>query len=174
MKGIKLTSGDILTIGAGALVCPAHKHLIRGRGLSEQVFERGGEALEAACALQSECPVGEARLTRAYGLPVTYLIHTVTPQWTSGDQWGARALAQLGQCYTSALDLALASGIRTLLFPALGAGRNHFPHSLAAHRALEVLVPRADEFEQLTVCLHTRGALADWRQVQQRFFTPSL
>lgn len=171
MRSIKLTSGDILTIRAAALVCPAHKHLIRGRGLSGQIFDRGGEALEAACALQPECPVGEARLTRAYGLPVNYLIHTVTPQWSSGDQWGARALVQLGQCYASALDLAAAAGIRTLLFPALGAGTNRFPHSIAAHRALEILQPRAQEFELLTVCLHTRAALAEWRRVGRQFYS---
>ncbi|KUJ83863.1 phosphatase [Microbulbifer flavimaris] len=173
MTVIKLTSGDILTIRAGGLVCPAHKHLIRGRGLSDQIFERGGAALEAACDLQPECEVGQARLTRAYGLPVSYLIHTVTPQWSSGDQWGAKALAQLGQCYESVLDLAQAKGIRTLLFPALGAGTNRFPHSIAAHRALEVLVPRAAGFEQLTVCLHTRAALAEWRRVEKQFFAES-
>ncbi|AOS96203.1 O-acetyl-ADP-ribose deacetylase [Microbulbifer aggregans] len=168
---IKLTSGDILTFRAGALVCPAHKHLIRGRGLSAQIFDRGGEALEAACAGQLECAVGEARLTRAYGLPVTYLIHTVTPQWSSGDQWGARALAQLGQCYESVLDLAASKGIRTVLFPALGAGTNRFPHSIASHRALEVLVPRGQDFEQLTVCLHTPAALAEWRRVERQFYS---
>nr|WP_255771856.1 macro domain-containing protein [Microbulbifer guangxiensis] len=168
---LKLTSGDILTIRAAGLVCPAHKHLIRGRGLSVQIFDRGGEALEAACDLQPECPVGEARLTRAYGLPVSYLIHTVTPQWSSGDLWTSRALAQLGQCYASALDLAASKGIRTLLFPALGAGTNRFPHSIAAHRALEILLPRATEFEQLTVCLHTRAALAEWRRVERQFYS---
>ncbi|WP_346838098.1 macro domain-containing protein [Microbulbifer sp. SAOS-129_SWC] len=170
MTTIELTSGDILSLRARALVCPAHKHLVRGRGLSAQIFDRGGTALVAACAQQTECGPGEARATRAYGLPVTYLLHTVTPQWSSGDQWGAQALVQLRQCYESVLDLARQKGLESLLFPALGAGTNRFPHTIAAHQALEVLQRRATEFEQIRVCLHTRAALAEWRRVQRQFF----
>lgn len=173
MESLRLTCGNILTLRAGALVCPAHKHLIPGRGLSAQVYERGGEPLRDACAHVAECGVGEARMTRAYNLPVKYLLHTVTPQWSSGDQWGARALVELRQCYHSVLDLARQGKIDTLLFPALGAGTNRFPHSIAAHQALEVLHPRAHEFSRITVCLHTPAALAEWQQVERRFFPPS-
>lgn len=170
MSEVQLTSGDILTLRADALVCPAHKHLVRGRGLSAQIYDRGGEALAAACARQPECAVGEARITRAYSLPVRFLLHTVTPQWSSGDQWGAQALVQLRQCYESVLNLAQRHKINTLLFPALGAGTNRFPHSIAAHQALEVLSERADEFDGVTVCLHSPAALAEWRRVERRFF----
>ncbi|WP_245720680.1 macro domain-containing protein [Microbulbifer yueqingensis] len=155
---------------AGGLVCPAHKHLVRGRGLSAQIYELGGPQLAADCKNLPECGIGEARITRAYNLPAEYLLHTVTPQWSSGDQWGAEALVQLRRCYQSVLDLARSKGIGTLLFPALGAGTNRFPHSIAAHQALEVLTKRAGEFQQLTVCLHTPAALAEWRRVKEDFF----
>ncbi|SHF25584.1 O-acetyl-ADP-ribose deacetylase (regulator of RNase III), contains Macro domain [Microbulbifer donghaiensis] len=170
MAQIELTCGDILALRADALVCPAHKHLIRGRGLSAQVYDRGGAALAAACEQQPECAVGEARLTRAYSLPVKYLLHTVTPQWSSGDQWGAQALVELRRCYESVLSLALQNRLKTLLFPALGAGTNRFPHEIAAHQALEVLLEHVGEFDKLTVCLHTPTALAEWRRVGKRFF----
>lgn len=170
MTNVHLTCGDILTLSADALVCPAHKHLLRGRGLSAQIYDRGGAALAAACAQQPECAVGEARLTRAYGLPVPYLLHTVTPQWSSGDQWGAQALVQLRRCYESVLALARQKRIKSILFPALGAGTNRFPHSVAAHQALEVLCAQGEDFARLTMCLHTPAALAEWRRIQQRFF----
>ncbi|MFC6633686.1 macro domain-containing protein [Microbulbifer taiwanensis] len=170
MAKIELTCGDILALRGDALVCPAHKHLICGRGLSAQVYERGGAALAAACDLQPECAVGEARITRAYGLPVKFLLHTVTPQWSSGDQWGAQSLVQLRRCYESALALARQKGLKRLLFPALGAGTNRFPHTIAAHQALEVLHAQAGDFDKLTVCLHTPTALGDWRRVEKRFF----
>lgn len=170
VANLQLTCGDILTMSADALVCPAHKHLLRGRGLSAQIYDRGGEALAAACAQQPECAVGEARLTRAYGLPVKYLLHTVTPQWSSGDQWGAHGLVQLRRCYQSVLALARQKGLRSLLFPALGAGTNRFPHSIAAHQALEVLTAEAEDFAGVTVCLHTPAALGEWQRVQRRFF----
>lgn len=170
MGKLQLVCGDILAIRTEALVCPAHKHLIRGRGLSAQIYDRAGSALEADCARQPECAVGEARLTRAYNLPVHYLIHTVTPQWSSGDQWGVQAVVQLRLCYQSVLDLACREGFGKLLFPALGAGTNRFPHAIAAHQALAVLSERMDDFQCLTVCLHTSAALAEWRRVERRFF----
>lgn len=170
MTKVELTYGDILTLRGDALVCPAHKHLIRGRGLSAQVYDRGGEALAAACEQQPECAVGEARITRAYGLPVQYLLHTVTPQWSSGDQWGVQALVQLRHCYESVLALARKKKLKTLLFPALGAGTNRFPHSIAAHQGLQVLHDHGGDFEKLKVCLHTPAALSEWRRVERQFF----
>lgn len=167
----ELTFGDILALRGDALVCPAHKHLIRGRGLSAQIYDRGGDALAAACERQPESAVGEARITRAYGIPVRYLLHTVTPQWSSGDQWGAQALVQLRHCYESVLALARQQKLTTLLFPALGAGTNRFPHSIAAHQALAVLHEHCGNFEKLTVCLHTPAALSEWRRVERLFYS---
>ncbi|BBM01528.1 macro domain-containing protein [Microbulbifer sp. GL-2] len=170
MTQIDLTWGDILTLRGDALACPAHKHLICGRGLSAQIFALGGRELEQQCKKQPECAVGEARITKAFHLPVDYLLHTVTPQWSSGDQWGAQAIKQLRYCYESVLDLAEKKALKHILFPALGAGTNRFPHVIAAHQALEVLHEYTDKFEQITVCLHSPTALSEWQSVERRFF----
>ncbi|WP_226648904.1 macro domain-containing protein [Microbulbifer variabilis] len=170
MTQIHLTWGNILKLRGDALVCPAHKHLIRGRGLSAQVYAQGGQDLAVQCEQQPECAVGEARLTQAFHLPVDYLLHTVTPQWSSGDQWGAQAIGQLRRCYESVLRLAAERGLKRILFPALGAGTNRFPHTIAAHQALEVLKKRVTQFEQIIVCLHSPAALGEWKKVEKRFF----
>lgn len=173
MRQLQLICDDILTIEADALVCPAHKHLIRGRGLSAQIYDRAGEALVSECSQLPECAVGEARITSAPNLAVQYLLHTVTPQWSSGDQWGVRGLVLLRQCYESALELARQRDLKRLLFPALGAGTNRFPHEMAAHQGLEVLHGARGEFPLITVCLHSEAALADWRRVDARFYRRS-
>ena len=170
MGQLQLICDNVLTIEADALVCPAHKHLIRGRGLSAQIYDRAGQELVSECSRQPECGVGEARITSAPNLPVHYLLHTVTPQWSSGDQWGAKGIAQLRQCYESVLALALEKNLKHLLFPALGAGTNRFPHEIAAHQGLEVLDGARTDFDELTVCLHSKSALATWQQVRARFF----
>ena len=170
MGQLQLICDDVLTIEADALVCPAHKHLIRGRGLSAQIYDRAGEALVSECSQLPECPVGGARITRAPNLAVQYLIHTVTPQWSSGDQWGAQGVAQLRACYESVVALARERNLKRLLFPALGAGTNRFPHEIAAHQGLEVLHGAEHDFSLLTVCLHSPAALATWREVEKRFF----
>ncbi|WOX04141.1 macro domain-containing protein [Microbulbifer pacificus] len=170
MAQLRLICDDILTIEADALVCPAHKHLIRGRGLSAQVYDRAGAALVSECSQLPECAVGQACITSAPNLPVHYLLHTVTPQWSSGDQWGALAVAQLRQCYESVLALATERGLKRLLFPALGAGTNRFPHEIAAHQGLEVLHGVQQKFAMITICLHSEAALGTWRKVERRFF----
>jgi len=171
MGSLQLICDDILTLDADGLVCPAHKHLIRGRGLSAQIYDRAGEALISECLLQEECAVGEARITSAPNLAPHYLLHTVTPQWSSGDQWGVQGLAQLRQCYQSVLALAKDRGLQRLLFPALGAGTNRFPHEIAAHQGLEVLRGAVADFALITVCLRSSAALAEWNRVDARFFS---
>lgn len=170
MGQLRLICDDVLTIEADALVCPAHKHLIRGRGLSAQIYDSAREELVSECSQLPECAVGEARITSAPHLKVHYLLHTVTPQWSSGDQWGAKGIAQLRQCYESVLALARDRNLKRLLFPALGAGTNRFPHEIAAHQGLEVLEGARTDFDELTVCLHSKSALATWQQVRERFF----
>ncbi len=170
MAQLQLVFADILTLPADALVCPAHKHLIRGCGLSAQIYDRASRALVNECRQQPRCAIGEARLTRAPGLISHYLLHTVTPQWSSGDQWGAEALVQLRECYQSVLQLAREQGFKRLLFPALGAGTNRFPHEIAAHQGLDVLHKGLEYFSIVKVCLHTPSALADWKCVQKRFY----
>ncbi|MFD1216952.1 macro domain-containing protein [Microbulbifer celer] len=170
MAKLQLICDDILTLDGDGLVCPAHKHLVRGRGLSAQIYDRAGEALVSECSRLPECTIGAARITSAPNLAPHYLLHTVTPQWSSGDQWGAEALVQLRQCYESVLALAKARGLKRLLFPALGAGTNRFPHEIAAHQGLEVLRQHAPDFALLTVCLRTSTALSVWRTVDARFW----
>ena len=170
MAVVKIIQGDILSLPVDAVVCPAHKHMIRGRGLSAQIFDRAGTALEEECRRLYRSKIGEARLTRGYNLPAKFIIHTVTPQWSSGDQWGVKAIEQLRQCYVSVLELALKSHIKSIAFPALGAGTNRTPHTIAAHVGLDVLHHYEDRFAELICCLRGPAALKDWQTIERRFF----
>jgi O-acetyl-ADP-ribose deacetylase (regulator of RNase III) len=164
MSIIDIQCADLLSQKVDAIVCPAHKHLIRGRGLSAQIFDRAGEPLEAECTKLPSCAVGEARLTLAHNLPARYIIHTVTPQWSSGDQWGVQALVLLRCCYQSALELALDQGLESIAFPALGAGTNRVPQCLSARIGLEVLEGHKREFRRLLVCLNNVSNQHEWEQ----------
>lgn len=167
---LTIVTGDITTMAADAIVCPAHKHLLPGRGLSAQIYEKAGEQLLTECRQLGECHIGEAILTKAYKLPADYIIHTVTPQWSSGDFWGSQALKQLQQCYESVIQIAKSKNLASIVFPALGAGANNTPHSLAAHIALDVLMQYKDQFEQLTACLHSEADRQVWLETQQMFY----
>lgn len=171
MANIEMVCGDLTELDVDAIVCPAHKHLIKGRGLSAQIFDKAGESLSEACENEDECQIGEARLTQAGDLPSKFIIHTVTPLWTGGDQWGASALEQLSQCYESVIIIAREHNIKSLFFPALSAGTNKMPHSIAAHQGLAILHKYADQFERLGVCLHRESNLEEWKTVNRQFYT---
>jgi len=170
MAVVEIRAVDIITLEVDAIVCPAHKHLIPGRGLSAQIYHRAGDALIEECRHLDECKIGEARLTRAYNMPARLILHTVTPQWSSGDQWGSAAIEQLRKCYRSVLELALKSGVASIAFPALSAGTNRMPHAIAAHVGLEVLHAYEYSFQRIVCCLHSREALHEWLEIERRFF----
>ena len=161
---IDFICGDISQLEIEAIVCPAHKHLVRGTGVSAAVFDQAGPALVLACSELGECAIGEARITEGFGLPARYIFHTVTPQWSGGDLWGASTLDQLTACYQHVLALAANHNVQALAFPALGAGSNKIPHSLAAHLALKELGRRADYFRRLVVCLFDQSTCRLWQQ----------
>ena len=168
MATLEIVCADMLFMAVDAIVCPAHKHLIRGRGLSAQIFDSAGPELVEACSQLEKCAIGEARITPGFKLPAQFIIHTITPQWSSGDQWGALAIEQLQQCYRSVLTLAIERGINSLVFPALGAGTNRFPQDVAAHVGIAVLADYENKFQQLAVCLHSRSDLKVWQENYQR------
>ncbi len=170
MAPLEIICGDITELQVEAIVCPAHKHLIRGCGVSAQIFDKEGDPLIRACKALDPCPIGEAVITPAERLPANYIIHTVTPLWTGGDQWGAIALQQLRQCYESAIHVARENQIRTLAFPALGAGSNKIPQPMAAHQALDVLEKYTDDFDRLVVCLFTEADRHIWEQTAEQFY----
>ncbi|MCP5161249.1 MAG: macro domain-containing protein [Hahellaceae bacterium] len=170
MANIEITQGDITGLSVDALVCPAHKHLTRGRGLSDQVFDQAGPELVDACSSALDCPVGEARMTPGFHLPARWIIHTVTPLWTGGDQWAGSEAGTLRHCYESVLNLAKQQGLKSIAFPALGAGTNKTPHNLAAHIGLEMLHAYAASFERLIICLRSDEALSIWKETQRAFY----
>lgn len=167
---VEIIQSNLLDQDVDAIVCPAHKHMIRGRGLSAQIFDRGGEPLANECRKLYRCDVGEAHLTHAYNLPAKYILHTVTPQWSSGDQWGVKAIELLRKCYESVLTVGLKNNIASIALPALGAGTNRTPHSITAHVGLEVLHQYERQFDKLICCLRSSSALKEWQDVEKRFF----
>ena len=167
MSQLEILLTDITSLSVDAIVCPAHKFLSKGHGLSAQIFDQAGEELANACLPLANCAIGEARVTPGFQLPAHFIIHTVTPMWSGGDQWGSHELVQLKQCYNSVLQLALDNGIRSIALPALGAGSNRTPHPLSAHVGLEVMQQYLPKFERLIVCLHSDSAKHCWEEQYQ-------
>lgn len=173
MATIEFVVADITTLAVDGIVCPAHKHLIKGRGLSAQVFDRAGEALAAECAQQEECAIGDARITRGYLLPAKYVIHAVTPMWSSGDQYGAKVLKTLSSCYEKSLQRAKEKQLKSVALSALGAGNNRTPLRLSASVGLAACKKFSAGFEHIIICSRSQSSRHTWLEVYNSSHNPA-
>ena len=82
-------------------------------------------------------PTGRAKITKAYNLPCSYILHTVGPiirgQVTKEDR------ALLASCYKSCLTLAAENGLESVAFCCISTGEFHFPNKEAARIAVNTV-----------------------------------
>lgn len=144
---IALWQGDITRLRADAIVNAANSALL---GCFHPCHGCIDNAIHSAAGLQlrDECdrimraqgcpePNGRAKLTRGYGLPARYVLHTVGPivrgQPTDRDR------AELASCYRSCLELAAGHGLETVAFCCISTGEFHFPSREAAEIAVSTV-----------------------------------
>jgi len=162
---ISLSSGDITELRVDAIVNAANASLLGGGGVDGAIHRAAGPGLLAECRAIGGCPTGEARLTRGYRLPASYVIHTVGPIWRGGSTGEPDALTS---CYRSCLAIAGSKGFRDLAFPAIATGIYGFPRRRAAEIAVATTCSHLsnNEFPELVifVCFDT-ATLDVYREV---------
>ncbi|HET9660373.1 MAG TPA: macro domain-containing protein [Thermomicrobiales bacterium] len=126
---IETTIGDLTEERTDAIVNAANSALLRGGGVCGAIFAKAGPGLDCFCAELSECPTGDARLTPAFDIPIRGIIHAVGPRWNGGNHGEAELLAS---AWRSSLQLAEASGFRSIAFPSISTGIYGYPLDRAA------------------------------------------
>lgn len=84
-----------------------------------------------------EEPTGKAKITKAYNLPCSYILHTVGPIiqgiLTKEDY------ELLAGCYQSCLELAAEKELESIAFCCISTGEFHFPNEKAAEIAVRTV-----------------------------------
>ncbi|WP_433499523.1 O-acetyl-ADP-ribose deacetylase [Sphaerimonospora sp. CA-214678] len=138
---ISLVQGDITDQRVDAIVNAANSSLMGGGGVDGAIHRRGGPEILAECRelrasrYPDGLPTGQAVATTAGALQARWVIHTVGPVYSRGEDRSHL----LASCYRESLVVAASLGAVTVAFPAISAGVYRWPMRDAARIALSTV-----------------------------------
>jgi O-acetyl-ADP-ribose deacetylase (regulator of RNase III) len=147
---VRVELGDITKCPYDAIVNAANSDLLPGGGVSGAIHQAGGRAITEECRrIRTErgpLMPGQAVATTAGRLNAKYVIHTVGPIWSGGNQGEAELLAS---CYQQSIRVADELGVHNMAFPAISTGIFGYP----AEQAARVAIPSAINQLRTTKCV---------------------
>jgi len=168
---IVLVQGDITRQEVDAVVNAANGSLMGGGGVDGAIHRRGGPEILAECKrIRAErypdgLPIGQAVATTAGRLPASWVVHTVGPVFSPGED-RSRLLAS---CHVESLKVADELGAKTVAFPAISTGVYGYPVVMAAPVALGA-VRRADtKVREVRFVLYDESSLEAFRVALSEF-----
>ncbi|KAK9124716.1 hypothetical protein Sjap_014318 [Stephania japonica] len=163
-SALKIQKGDItkwsVDGASDAIVNAANERMLGGGGVDGAIHRAAGPELRAACVDVPEvrpgvrCPTGEARITPAFRLPVSHVVHTVGPIYDVD----RHPEDLLRSAYRSCLTLAKENNILYIAFPAISCGVYGYPYAEAATVAISTVKEFAEDFKEvLSITLRSYG-----------------
>ena len=166
MIELRAIHADITTLEIDAIVNAANSSLLGGGGVDGAIHRAAGPELVEACRLLGGCKTGDAKLTRAYKLPASFVIHAVGPVWDGG-AYGEPEL--LASCYRRALELAAAERLTGIAFPGISTGVFGYPVAGAAELAVATVrsftASTESTLSQVIFCCFSADDLAVYRRL---------
>ncbi len=155
---LQIIHRDITTMQCDAIVNPTDRCFSGRGGTDLAIHTAAGKALVDACAELSALDFGEVAVTRGFGLPCKYIIHTMGPVWTGGEQ---NETVLLRSCYVNALIKAKRLGAKSIAFPLISSGTFGFPKDRVLRIAIDAISDflfTVDSELDVFVCVLNRGA----------------
>ncbi|KAI3925049.1 hypothetical protein MKW98_009699 [Papaver atlanticum] len=158
-SSLKIQRGDItmwsLNGTSDAIVNTANEKLLGGAA---------GPELREACYTVPEvrlgirCPKGEARITPAFQLPVSHVIHTVGPFYDNENH----PEVTLRNAYRNCIKLAKENNIDYIAFPAISCGTYCYPLEEAAAIAISTVMESDGDFKEVHFVLLEDDVFNAW------------
>lgn len=175
-RRLALWKGDITTLKTDAIVNAANSAL-RGcfvpcHGCIDNVIHSAaGMQLRLLCheimeEQGHEEPTGKAKITPAFNLPCSYILHTVGPIVSGSLKEIHRE--QLAGCYRSCLELAAEKGLKSVAFCCISTGEFHFPQKEAAEIAVKTVreyLEKNSDLERIIFDVYTEEDYRIYRQI---------
>jgi O-acetyl-ADP-ribose deacetylase len=139
---IEIRQGDITEMDVDAIVNAANNDLQLGGGLAGAIRRKGGPRIQVECDEIGTIPVGGAAITSGGNLKARHIIHAASMQLGGGT-----SAQSLRSSTAHALRIAAQNGLKSIAFPAVGAGIGGFPMRECAEIMLR---ETAKHFESLT------------------------
>ena len=148
---VRLVRADITELEVDAFVYYAAADLVLGSGFGGMITVRGGASIQKE--LDELAPVAELGVVTsgAGKLAAEYILHVVGPRFREDD-----IDAKLLIAMENTLGEAEEKGIKTLAFPAMGAGYYGIPSPVSARvmlTALESHLGGDSGLEEVTICV---------------------
>ena len=153
---IKIIKADITTLSVDAIVNAANSSLYGGGGVDGAIHRAAGPKLLEECGqirrtkYKNGLPTGQAVITKGYGLPAKYVIHTVGPVYDM-DRNPERLLSN---AFSNSLRVAEENKLKTIAFPAISTGIFGYPKQECAEVGYKVIGKYPyKSIEEVTLCL---------------------
>ncbi|GMH40821.1 hypothetical protein BSKO_08725 [Bryopsis sp. KO-2023] len=156
-----LQQGDLTRWRGDAIVNAANEVMLGGGGVDGAIHRAAGPKLRKACREVEpvrgdiRCPTGEARVTKAFDLPVEYVIHTVGPIYAG--QTESEPL--LEAAYRNSLIEANKLGISKVAFPAISCGIFRYPLQDAAQVSLTAIEKNVADLKEVHFVFFERSTM---------------
>src|SRR5271155_1241689 len=150
---IEILQGDLVAMDTDAIVNAANNDLQLGGGVAGAIRRGGGPQIQKECDEIGPVPVGGAAITSGGNLKARYVIHAASMQLGGGT-----SAQSLRSSTAHALRIAAQKGLKTIAFPAVGAGIGGFPMRECAEIMLREV---AKHFETPTSLVNVTFVLFD-------------